>query len=525
MKKPSSTKTESSPARVDAQLINKAVGALLKHHTGHYEKKNDLLGNDSIISVHFGLDKVPTHSSPKPKRITIPHSLYKTGGDDAMGDDEDLEEPSVCLIVKEDSKEWIQELIAQFPKEMGLVKKVLGLDSLRKKHAKFAQQRALLDRFDVFLADDRILPMLAKACGKHFFTAKKQPLPICVTRKTSLPSVILQSLRSTYWYLSQGTCLAVKVGTTAMPAKHVMENIIAVCAHVPLKIPRQWANVRSIAIKTTHSTSLPIYNKTPAELNDIAEMAGLVVEKPLLSTEEQEKKEAQAAKAAKEAELAKKKRKAKSPLVKALKKQQEQEDTTTESKAKKQKTATPDAKKAKTTKASSTKKKRKELEVATKVEEEEQQSPEKKRKLSMDKKEATPTPKSAVKKTRSSAKKEEEAPKSSAKKAKVETPKAASAKKAKVETPKAASAKKTKAETPKSAKNVLDEPYVSAKKFKGSKKGYVFKMGTKGLGYYVDIKPKIDPMAMEALMRLGSKSKGKGGGSNSGKKPSRRSRR
>ena len=33
--------------------------------------------------------------------------------------------------------------------------------------------------------------------------------------------------------------------------------------------------------------------------------------------------------------------------------------------------------------------------------------------------------------------------------------------------------------------------FIESKQFKGSKKGYVFKMDKKGLGYYIDIKPKI----------------------------------
>ena len=33
--------------------------------------------------------------------------------------------------------------------------------------------------------------------------------------------------------------------------------------------------------------------------------------------------------------------------------------------------------------------------------------------------------------------------------------------------------------------------FIPSSKFTGSKKGYVFKMGKKGLGYYIDIKPVI----------------------------------
>ena len=87
------------------------------------------------------------------------------------------------------------------------------------------------------------------------------------------------------------------------------------------------------------------------------------------------------------------------------------------------------------------------------------------------------------------------------------------------------SSRKTKAtppakeETSKTTKgtSTVNEPFVASKKYSGSKSGYVFKMGNKGLGYYVDLKPKVNPMLIETMLRS-LKQKGSGGGS-SGRKP------
>ena len=57
--------------------------------------------------------------------------------------------------------------------------------------------------------------------------------------------------------------------------------------------------------------------------------------------------------------------------------------------------------------------------------------------------------------------------------------------------------------------------FIASKKFKGSKKGYFFQNGKKGLGYYMDVKPVVDRMAMEALMRS-AKKKGASGRRKSG---------
>src|SRR5210317_28875 len=109
-------------------------------------------------------------------------------------------------------------MIERFPKELGCIKKVLGLQSLRTKHKSFAQRRELLARFDVFFADDRILPMLTKALGGKFFEKKKQPIPIALTRKEALPFAVQKNLKSTFMFLSAGTCVTVKAGNTGMDA-------------------------------------------------------------------------------------------------------------------------------------------------------------------------------------------------------------------------------------------------------------------------------------------------------------------
>jgi ribosome biogenesis protein UTP30 len=198
--------SQNTLSTVDAALMNRALQALLKHHQADSQKHNSLLGDDKSIQVQFTLEKVPENPSLKPIRISIPYPLHKIDEDEVEG----VEEPSVCLIVKEESKKWVQEMIGNFPKEMGFVKKVLGLQSLRKKHARFEQRRQLLARFDVFMADDRILPMLAKSLGKDFFRAKKQPIPIAITRKQALPFTIMQSLQATFLFISAGTTLTVR---------------------------------------------------------------------------------------------------------------------------------------------------------------------------------------------------------------------------------------------------------------------------------------------------------------------------
>ncbi len=45
----------------------------------------------------------------------------------------------------------------------------MSLDRLRREYKEFKDRRELLSQYDLFLCDDRILPMMTKSLGKAFF--------------------------------------------------------------------------------------------------------------------------------------------------------------------------------------------------------------------------------------------------------------------------------------------------------------------------------------------------------------------
>ena len=55
----------------------------------------------------------------------------------------------------------------------GGLPQVIGLTKLRTKFKQFEAKRQLLGMYDRFLADDRILPMLAKLLGSKFWIRKR----------------------------------------------------------------------------------------------------------------------------------------------------------------------------------------------------------------------------------------------------------------------------------------------------------------------------------------------------------------
>lgn len=266
-----------------------------------------------------------------------------------------------------------------------------------------------------------------------------------------------------------------------MTANNLQSNVQSICQQVPLKVPRKWANIKSISIKTTSSVSLPIYNKTLEELEEIKNMADIIGATNAVNDGKEDMKD-------EESRLAEKKRRqelAKSPLARALKKQKNAEKEEEKEKPK------------------SSKKKRKESvdddEVA--VEEEtvsKTKSSKKKRKESVDEDQtvdetAAKTPKSSKKKRKESVDEEDTV---------LKTPKEKKAKSAK-------KSKQQEEEDPKSTKKTRaeeDAPFIPSKKFTGSKSGYVFRKDKQGLGYYRDVLPVVDKAYLAKLKS------GKGGG-------------
>lgn len=165
---------------------------------------------------------------------------------------------SVCLITKDPHTE-IKERV----KATGLqsISKVMGVSKLKSNYKAFETRRQLCQSFEVFLADERVLPLLPKLLGKTFFEKKKVPLPVNLQKASSdaLSKELKLAIEGTALHLGTGPCTSVKVGLANQSSKDLTENIAAVMEQAVKKIPGGWNNIRSIHLKTATSVSLPVY--------------------------------------------------------------------------------------------------------------------------------------------------------------------------------------------------------------------------------------------------------------------------
>jgi hypothetical protein len=76
----------------------------------------------------------------------------------------------ICLITKDPQREY-KDLVAQ--QGIKFISRVVGIEKLKGKFKPFEARRMLLRENGLFLADERVVPLLPKLLGKRFFEAKK----------------------------------------------------------------------------------------------------------------------------------------------------------------------------------------------------------------------------------------------------------------------------------------------------------------------------------------------------------------
>jgi len=249
-------RTQQGVTAVDDALVCKAVDALLKWSaTQKQREKAQLLEDEQLLYVVVALKKIPDRSRTNPYRIPLPHPIYPIDGTQ-----------EICLIVsdREKSQKSIKskEAKLKIAEEKLPIAKVIPLSKLKTDYFSFEAKRKLCGSYDLFLADDRVLPALPKLLGKTFFKKKKHPIPVTLTR-AQWSGQVSAALGSTFLYIGTGTCSVVKVARISQSRDEIVANVRAVIEGVADVVPRKWRNIRALFLKTLESVALPLYQSLP----------------------------------------------------------------------------------------------------------------------------------------------------------------------------------------------------------------------------------------------------------------------
>lgn len=240
--------------KYNSEQLRKAISALKKFLGSH--ESVSLLEEDEFLYIQIALKTShPNHRKDKPICIPLPHPFNVK---------DDIE---ICMFVKDDKSgaghQAAKKKLEKFANKAG-VAKVIGTSKLRTKYESFESKRNLCRQYDLFLADDRILPSLPKLIGKSFFKMKKQPVPVDLT-KSDWTAQVEKAKSCTTMIMSAGSCLSIKVARNSQSIEEVLSNVDAVLEAVASNIPKKWENVQAVYLKSADSVALPVYQSLPTE--------------------------------------------------------------------------------------------------------------------------------------------------------------------------------------------------------------------------------------------------------------------
>ncbi|KAK0459972.1 ribosomal protein L1p/L10e family-domain-containing protein [Desarmillaria tabescens] len=234
-------------SRVSVKQCKRAVDAIHTHQAKKTDKEsaNELLpGKEQIVWLNVAVKKVAAERKIMPIRIPVVHPIV------------DPRTSSVCLITKDPQREYKDLLEA---KDIKFISRVVGISKLKGKFKPFEARRILLKENGLFLADDRVIPLLPKLLGEKWFNAKKQPIPVTLTRK-DLKKELEHAIQSTYMNQNRGTNTAIKIGTMSHTPAQILANLKVALPVIAKRISGGWDNVQALSIKTSSSASLPIWS-------------------------------------------------------------------------------------------------------------------------------------------------------------------------------------------------------------------------------------------------------------------------
>ncbi|KAF8192176.1 ribosomal protein L1p/L10e family-domain-containing protein [Pholiota molesta] len=232
---------------VSLQQCRKAVEALHSHELKKKEKFDEgqlLPGKEQNLWLNVTVKTIPPGHRLKPVKIPIVYPLV------------DPRTTPVCLITKDPQREY-KDLLETH--NIKFISRVVGLEKLKGKFKPFEARRMLLKENGLFLADERVTPLLPKLLGSKWFEAKKQPIPVCLTRK-DLKGELERAISSTYMNQNQGTCTSIKVGKMSQTPSQIVDNIKTALPAIAKAIKGNWDNIQSLHIKTNSSASLPVWS-------------------------------------------------------------------------------------------------------------------------------------------------------------------------------------------------------------------------------------------------------------------------
>ncbi|KAJ6634276.1 hypothetical protein lerEdw1_014090 [Lerista edwardsae] len=149
---------------LDPGQVKKAAQALLAHNKERQKPGEKFLLNiDQNVFLMVTVWKIP--QKEQVIKIALPHGIRPATSE-------------VCLFTKDEpglTGEQTENFYKKLLSQQGVtgITEVISYKTLKTEYKPFEAKRRLLNRFNLFLSDDRIRRLLPSHIGKHFYRNKK----------------------------------------------------------------------------------------------------------------------------------------------------------------------------------------------------------------------------------------------------------------------------------------------------------------------------------------------------------------
>ena len=133
---------------------------------------------------------------------------------------------------------------------------IIGPEEIERLGGAPREARKLAGQYDYFLAETAVMPLVGRWLGQRLVPRGKMPQPIPMGQDIT---PIVERLRNSVKVRSKDRLnMSVKIGTTAMTADAVAENVDAILKRVVGRLENGELNIRSVYVKTTMGPAVKV---------------------------------------------------------------------------------------------------------------------------------------------------------------------------------------------------------------------------------------------------------------------------
>ncbi|UJR35765.1 hypothetical protein I4U23_028513 [Adineta vaga] len=253
--KDSTNENTSIDCPFDFNLCRKALIALKQIINEAQQGHKQLLDESTAINLYLHVHKIPRCTYLR-LSSQLPHPITQQDTRD------------VCLFVRDDDITG-REYEATIRRYKAMIEKfklpfnidIMTLKQLNQELVPYEAKRKLCARYDLFLADRRIMTSLMRGqlLGKHFRHHGKMPLGINVFNN-DFKERLLTLCSSTFGRMAgTGPLFSMQFTNIKQSIDHGMENLQAICQVIGKELPGSWLNVDHAYLYGNNLQSLPVY--------------------------------------------------------------------------------------------------------------------------------------------------------------------------------------------------------------------------------------------------------------------------